>query len=350
MEDIIKEIQREIMMLKVRKYVSTYTPEDSTQSILIGNNAGLNNTGTNNVCIGDGSLGSANNGNCNTAVGNSTLTLNTSGSQNCALGQSALLFNRTGGNNIAVGYFSLRSNQTSDNTAIGTNSLQSNVDGFQNTAVGSQTILSDSSGNNNTVMGYESGKFLSSDPNSQVYSEKNTALGSQSLKSCLYGSNLTCLGYETDVAEQYSSAWLTNSTAIGNGAKITQSNQIVLGNSDIMQLTCTVNLSTISDARFKENVKSDVPGISFISKLKPVTYNFIGKNELKTGLIAQDVEAVLNGYDFDGLIKPQNQNDHYLLSYTSFIVPLIKAVQEQQSTIEELKQEIRYLKSELHIL
>ena len=63
----------------------------------------------------------------------------------------------------------------------------------------------------------------------------------------------------------------------------------------------------------------------------------------RTGFIAQEVEqaAIKTGYDFSGIIKPQTSNDHYSLSYESFVVPLVKAVQEQEKIIDNLKKEIQ---------
>ena len=113
-----------------------------------------------------------------------------------------------------------------------------------------------------------------------------------------------------------------------------------------------------------------MPGLAFIKKLRPVTYQLdMDKmaaltrtskkwrskaseskqgQSVKTGLIAQEVElAALDiGYDFDGVVKPQNENDHYRLSYSSLVMPLIKAVQEQQAMIEALQKEIEILKHE----
>ena len=66
----------------------------------------------------------------------------------------------------------------------------------------------------------------------------------------------------------------------------------------------------------------------------------------RTGFIAQEVEKAANatGYDFSGIIKPKTEQDHYSLSYESFVVPLVKAVQEQQQLIEELKKQNEELK------
>ncbi|MES1216786.1 MAG: tail fiber domain-containing protein, partial [Bacteroidota bacterium] len=133
-----------------------------------------------------------------------------------------------------------------------------------------------------------------------------------------------------------------------------------------------VPFTTPSDGRFKYNVQEDVKGLDFILKLRPVTYQFDSKklddemnpngvknanyilqasyNEAaairRTGFIAQEVEkaAIQTGYNFSGVIKPQSDKDHYGLSYESFVVPLVKAMQEQQKQIDDLKKENEELK------
>ena len=65
---------------------------------------------------------------------------------------------------------------------------------------------------------------------------------------------------------------------------------------------------------------------------------FIEKEKtLSSGFSAQQVEAVANkiGYNFSGILKPENEHDHYSLAYAQFVVPLVKAVQEQQDMITQ---------------
>lgn len=144
---------------------------------------------------------------------------------------------------------------------------------------------------------------------------------------------------------------------------------IVLGNSTITSLRCAVTtITAISDGRFKKNVSESVPGLLFINKLRPVMYNLdvrklnhflhagyaqepgaIKAKErfVESGFIAQEVESAAKsiGYDFNGVDKPQSADDTYGLRYASFVVPLVKAVQEQQVQIEELKKELEELKA-----
>ncbi len=50
------------------------------------------------------------------------------------------------------------------------------------------------------------------------------------------------------------------------------------------------------------------------------------------------------GYDFNGVHIPQNEYDNYSIAYSQFVVPLVKAVQEQQTIIEKQQQQIDELK------
>jgi hypothetical protein len=61
-----------------------------------------------------------------------------------------------------------------------------------------------------------------------------------------------------------------------------------------------------------------------------------------TGFIAQEVEAAANkiGFNFSGVDKPKNENDQYALRYSDFVVPLVKAVQEQQAIINSQNKKI----------
>lgn len=62
----------------------------------------------------------------------------------------------------------------------------------------------------------------------------------------------------------------------------------------------------------------------------------------RTGFIAQEVEAAAkhSQYEFSGINRPESEQDHYGLSYESFVVPLVKAVQEQQDMIADLQHQL----------
>ena len=73
-------------------------------------------------------------------------------------------------------------------------------------------------------------------------------------------------------------------------------------------------------------------------------------NQIQTqrfiGFLAQDVEqaAKETGFDFQGIDVPRNEMEVYTLRYTDFIVPVVKAMQEQQQVIEAQKAMISELK------
>jgi len=85
-------------------------------------------------------------------------------------------------------------------------------------------------------------------------------------------------------------------------------------------------------------------------------------SQLQTGFIAQEVESTAKsiGYEFDGVHHPESEKDNYTIGYSTFVVPLVKAIQELnvvnetqkitneklQTANEELKLAIIELKSQ----
>ena len=131
--------------------------------------------------------------------------LNTStGVDNTGIGTNALSFNTTGINNTATGRSALQNNTGSNNTADGKSALQNNTTGIGNTASGLNALHSNISGNFNTAVGYTA---------------------------------------------NVSSGALTNATAIGNGAIVTASNEVRIGNAnvDALYFGTANNLPTTTD-------------------------------------------------------------------------------------------------------
>ncbi len=202
-------------------------------------------------------------------------------------------------------------------------------------------------------MGYESALFIST-------GFQNTAIGAHSMVNNDIGSYNTAIGYNTGP----NTSNLSNTTTLGIDASATATNQVRIGNVFVNSIGGYVNWSNISDGRFKENLSENVPGLSFITQLRPVTYRlnrnainaYIGvdaayKGEamsgITSGFVAQEVEMAAQqlGYDFSGVDAPKNEKDVYALRYSDFVVPLVKAVQEQQQQITDLKNDNTELKS-----
>jgi hypothetical protein len=94
-------------------------------------------------------------------------------------------------------------------------------------------------------------------------------------------------------------------------------------------------------------------GDSAGSKMDHIVDNIIdylpSSSIIHSGFIAQEVEQAAKecGYKTDIVHAPANENDNYSLAYGAFVVPLVKAVQEQQKMINDLKTEVANLKTAL---
>lgn len=290
----------------------------------------------------------------NTFIGKNAGNLTMTGDRNSANGMWALYSNTTGNTNTANGYYALYSNTTGwGNTADGIYALTSNTTGWYNTANGRSALYYNTTGNENTANGQaalylnRTGCCNTADGFFALYHDTgsyNTADGYYALYSNTTGNYNTALGYYADV----SSGNLTNATAIGSGAIVNASNKVRIGNSSVTVIEGQVDWSFPSDARLKTNVQESPLGLDFVLKLKPITYNSLAQGQegiTYTGLIAQDVEKVLDelAIEFSGLVKPANKDDSYSLRYATFVMPLIKALQEQQEQIKALQQRIEEL-------
>ncbi len=304
-------------------------------------------------------------GNFNTANGNYSL-YNSHGDRNTAIGNSTLFSNSYAKHNTASGAYALNANVNGYlNTAIGSNALQDNNSGDYNTGIGCYAIHTTTNSHYNTAIGYQAGYNYNNGDN-------NVLLGA--------GAELNDAGYYNDVA-------------IGKYALCTDVNQVRIGNSSTVSIGGYTYWSNVSDGRIKKNIKQNVPGLAFINKLQPVTYNLDldaadkivqrsaikdkdgkimqpAKQELDsrkskeqiayTGFIAQDVEKSAKelNYNFSGIDAAKNNKDLYGLRYAEFVVPLVKAVQEtdenqnsklkkQNDAIAALQNENRELKERL---
>ena len=392
-------------------------------NIAIGQKALRFANGNNNTAIGDRSMLNTLNGSYNTTLGGATLLSNTSGSYNTAVGYECILLNTTGYDNTGVGYEALRKNTSgsqntatgsfalygtgnptaSNNTANGYGSLFNISSGYSNTATGSLALVSNSVGNNNTGIGDSALFALSSGSANTAVGKRalakttssgstavgtdalkendggfdntavgrgglsanttgsfNVALGNITMQSNTNGSLNTAIGYNANL----NAGGFVNASAIGANSLASASNSMQLGSTSVSSIKGGNNVTIVSDQRFKKDIQENVPGLEFISQLRPVTYTFdihklntyiapegapkpgeIEEAAIKakeqihyTGFLAQEVEKAAGNinYDFSGLYKPQNSKDPYGLSYAEFVVPLVKAVQELSVKNEEL--------------
>lgn len=284
-----------------------------------------------------------------------------------------------GSYSTAVGAFSLRYNTASSNTAVGYASLYANTTGTNNTAMGASALESNGTGSHNTAIGVSA---LRAQNSSLGYA--NTAVGSNALNGTYGSQNNTAVGYFA--GWYYDLGWNNtivgalangsfsgqyNMVAIGQGTVCPDNSTARIGNTATWSIGGYANWSNFSDGRYKKDIQENVKGLDFIMKLRPVTYHLdlmaaskkskenggyewddkmkkaIAEKEkvVYSGFVAQEVEQVAKetGYDFSGVDKPGNEHAFYGLRYAEFVVPLVKAVQEQQQMIDQLEERLTEL-------
>jgi len=160
-------------------------------------------TGTNNTIVGVGAGSSISSAQVNTFLGYQAGNLTTTGIANVFLGSQAGLNNTTGKGNMFLGQQAGGGNTSGNyNLFVGNSSGSVTSTGSGNTAIGDGSLLYNSTGAQNTAIGQYAG----------VESR---------------GSENVFIGSLADVSS--SGLNLTNATAIGARARVSQSNSIVLG-------------------------------------------------------------------------------------------------------------------------
>ena len=351
----------------------------SSFSVAVGNAALQTlSTGSNNTAAGTSALQSNTTASNNTAVGYQAGYSNTTGAQNVfvgrtagystttatsvtALGDSAGYSNTTG-NITSIGFASLINNTTgSNNTAVGESALRLNTTASNNTAVGYQAGYSNTTGTSNVFMGWSTGynnstgssnTFIGIEAGRNSTSGSNTFIGTTAGYSVTTGIGNTFIGGGLDSATVGSGYRVTTgskNTILGNydgnqgGLDIrTSSNNVVLsdGDSNIaarwangggwFQLNNAAVWSITSDERIKKNVVSLESGLSIISALRPVEFDYIKDDKHDIGFIAQEYQKVLPAQISEGADG--------MLSLNQNLVPyLVKAIQELKAEFDAYK-------------
>ncbi len=250
---------------------SGYSNTTGYRNVFIGDSAGLlTTTGSYNLFIGSHSGVSNTTGDFNAFEGAATGFYNTTGSDNVFNGVDAGEYNTTGNSNVYNGYAAGYSNSHasgnvfdgfeagfSDTGGIynvftgyeaglynltgshdvfsGTNAGTLNTTGSNNVFSGYAAGYNNTSGYSNAFYGNYAGYSNTTSPYNSFFGDsagyKNTGshnsfFGNAAGYSNTTGNHNTLIGDSANVG----SASLTNATAIGNGAKVSQSNAIVLGN------------------------------------------------------------------------------------------------------------------------
>ena len=148
---------------------------------------------------------------------------------------------------------------------------------------------------------------------------------------------------------------------------------IIYGNGNVVNQNNSYG--SLSDIKLKENIEDASPKLDDLLKVKVRNYNLIGEDTKQIGVIAQELEEVFpsmidESEDFEEVEVPQldeegneviNEEGEVVttkerlskgtttksVKYSVFVPMLIKAIQEQQEQIQELKTEIDSLKNQI---
>jgi hypothetical protein len=305
-------------------------------------------------------------GNFNTAFGDEALSSNTTGENNTAIGAGALLNSTTGTRNVAVGFQALLNNTNSDNTATGFQALLNNTTGNFNTANGALALFSNISGDINVATGQQA-------LNHNITGSGNVASGASALFNNTAGNNNVACGFgalnkntgsgNIALGSDAGTALTTGGSNIDIGAPgvagesgtlrigFTQFNIFIAGISGTTVpggVAVVVGAdghlgTTVSSARFKEEIKPMDKASEAVLALKPVTFCY--KKELdpdgipQFGLVAEEVEKVN-----PDLVARDAKGEVYTVRYEAVNAMLLNEFlkehrknEEQEKTIAELK-------------
>jgi hypothetical protein len=317
-----------------------------------------NTTGESNTATGQVALNSNTTGSSNTANGVGALAGNTTGYNNTAIGAVAMQFNTTGYYNTASGVAALNLNTVGDeNTATGFQSLNGNTTGNDNTAIGKVALYSNTTGNNNTadgvaaLFGNTTGGY-------------NTATGVQALNYNATGSYNTALGYFA--GPDQNSPNLTNATAIGAFAVVSQSNSLVLGGTGTYTVKVGIGTATpanvftiaqgaghaladgwntYSSRRWKTNIQTLHGALEKVEQLRGVSYDLKATGQHEVGVIAEEVGAVVP----EVVTWEKNGKDAQSVDYGRLTALLIEATKEQQALIHQQEQQIQAQQAQMNL-
>ena len=334
-----------------------------TDSIAIGNSA-TTSTNSNAIAIGkysssssfSAALGwsSSAGGGGSTAVG---VSANSSGLRATAIGRSTVA---SGESSVAIGDGAVAT--AADEIQLGTSASKLNLEGrlnLKNNAAGDTSLITYTNAvkmyrnsNGLTIGNYGEFAVQIADTTDEPTTVPTSRAGVNFIK--LEANGNTRIGNENNNSPVY--------------LRTSQNRVILSGYSTQGTMSLNANKYVIvsSDRRLKENIETyDEPSIEKIMKLKPAYYNWIDDKSKKKelGFIAQDVEDIIpeavDGKKYEYEWKRDDEGEAILdasgnlqftdkIRYRGFsdrplIAVLVKAVQEQQEQINQLKERISFL-------
>ena len=321
-------------------------------------------TGIDNICIGSNTGENITDGDLNIFIGSYAGQDATEADYSVGIGYKALTDITTGDHNIAIGDRSLYVCTTGyGNVCVGNYTGYDITDGFYNTAVGYTSLYNNTGGDYNTVMGVQAG-YTNTTGYNQVF------VGGYAGYAATDGNSNTCIGYVSGYGITSGDLNLCLGASSGRASSpsgnITTGDGIIcLGDNSITALYCADTSISSSDERDKADITDFTHGLSWIKKMRPVTYKwdkrswYLGENEeditkvtrdgskkkskVNIGLIAQEVLAIEQADSFSSskdnmLVVNLNEDDTgYGIKYERIVPILINAIKELETRLAALE-------------
>jgi len=225
-------------------------------------------SGSDNVCVGSGSMNELTSGTYNACIGSQAFQKLTTGTENFCLGGLSMREVDIGSFNVSVGVQNL-ANGTSfiGNVAIGRYVLGS-ARGNDNVSIGYFSGLQLNTGNSNTIIGaYSSTTLITGSNNCSIGPYSGTHVSG----SAINASNNTYIGADTKMS---GGTTFANSTCIGYNSRITASNTIFLGTANEVTIAMgglnipvgeTLQVNGFGSFDYFDNTAPNFCGSSFVS-------------------------------------------------------------------------------------
>ena len=187
---------------------------------------------TRNIAIGVYALDEMSVGNRNVAIGTFAMPFVTEGENNIAIGSDSIYPVTKAMDSVSIGKGTMGGKSVEGCVALGAGAMgvwDDTIERFGCTSIGTNSAPAVVTGN--THVGYRAGVNTNGAYNTSI-GYNSLGIGTRSSVD-IVGTNLTCVGHDASVANNETAKAANNSTALGYGATITKSNQVVIGNNAV---------------------------------------------------------------------------------------------------------------------
>ena len=341
--------------VKVASFGSTTTVKD----INLTGKITIVGAGTRNVCIGVD----------NADVGADNILLGSgAGEDSTSYVQRNIIIGTEAGKVIGTG----ASSNIQQNVIIGYQAAIKLTLGAKNIIIGSLAGGELLDGLNNVLVGYQAGDVITSNNNTCIGVLAGDTIADGAFNACIGGLSDGEAGSDYQVAIGYN-ALVSGDNGIALGRVTAASDTFRVGkpsNYITASFSGTQTFDVTSDRRKKRNINDNPLGLEFLNDIKTRTFQWKSASEfpeewkayhyddsgnrvydemdtetLRYGLIAQEVKESMGKFDADDFpgwnVDPKGIQE---VSKESFIMPLIKAVQELSAKLDTMQTEINNLK------